>query len=208
MGWYILNNNIINEESREIDYKALDVSVSYPKMLWYLDGEDIVKQSENRNIYPALTNKDFDYPKMLWTINNDDITKQTENKNIYYALSNKDFDYPKMLWYIEEENVYKGTENRNIYPALSNKDFNYPKMLWYIGEYFEELSVNRLLNNDVEKLGAFCHSKNLTSLKIPETIETINNFSFYHSGLKEVNLSYATKYEKFTFPKDCKINYF
>ena len=48
MGWYILNNNIINEESREIDYKALDVSDSYPKMLWYLKGEDIIKTKSKK----------------------------------------------------------------------------------------------------------------------------------------------------------------
>lgn len=195
MSWYLDNNNrLTNDDLPESISGGPILSTStppmygYPATFWHYDGE-AGKLVLNNVCYTY-----FDVPP---------IVDAEAGRDDYAVLTSP---YPASFWYLDETSkLHLTLLPTPIISATLVKP--YPASFWYIDEELDNRLNNALIPDSLD-FSSFYGCANLTYIRIPPTVERIQNNAFYNTALTLVRLPSGCTYEKRAFPPDCEIQFY
>lgn len=113
--------------------------------------------------------------------------------------------YPSVFWEVNQAGndvVYLGELSYHT-PAFTTP---YPSVFWEVNQLGDDVVHAGEL--DYEKMGAFCHSTELSRISIPQTVKYIGEYAFRNTNLRSVTIASDCTYYNTSFPNGCAVNFY
>lgn len=123
--------------------------------------------------------------------------------NINYVIDTINTDGIKYCWVVLGDYLVKAGAT---YIEGINTDGI--KFVWNTDINTYGLPISSQITHPILTPSAFRGYRNLTKVKIPESVKYIDYLSFYDTGLTEVTIAQDCVYQDSSFPAGCTINYY